>query len=58
MYAARPKRSFMPRPASLIIRASNPAPAITAKCSPFTEPVAKALAAGDPGGLAVPLENP
>ena len=29
----------MPRPASEIIRASNPAPAITAKCSPFTDPV-------------------
>src|SRR5437773_4763884 len=38
-YAARPKRPFRPWPASLIIRASNPAPAITAKCSPFTEPV-------------------
>src|SRR6266536_3019827 len=29
-------RSFIARSAALIIRASNPAPAITAKCSPFT----------------------
>ncbi len=29
----------MPRSASAIMRASNPAPAITAKCSPFTDPV-------------------
>ena len=32
-------RSFSPRSASLIMRASNPAPAITAKCSPLTVPV-------------------
>ena len=38
-YAVRPRRSFMPRPASEIIRASNPAPAITVKCSPFSDPV-------------------
>ena len=38
-YAARPSRSLRPRSAWAIIRASNPAPAITVKRSPFTEPV-------------------
>ena len=38
-YAARPMRSFIPRSACSIMLASNPAPAITAKCSPFTDPV-------------------
>src|SRR5450759_5021970 len=35
-------RSFNPASASLIIRASNPAPAVRAKCSPFTVPVSSA----------------
>jgi len=37
-YARRPARSLRPRSASPIMRASNPAPAMTAKCSPFTTP--------------------
>src|ERR1035437_5615417 len=35
-------RSFNPASASLIIRASNPAPAVRAKCSPFADPVSSA----------------
>ncbi len=40
-YASRPKRSFNPPSASLIICASKPAPAITAKRSSFMRPTSR-----------------